>query len=78
MTKFLRTVLKTIVVALDMISFPVRLLIAMIWGTGIILFARFIKKVDIGFKEGWLMLFEGFKYGLKNYRNNIVKLYVKD
>lgn len=78
MTKFLRIVLKTIIVALDAISLPVRFLIAIIWATGIILFAKFIKKVDIGFKEGCLMLFEGFKYGLKRYRNNIVKLYAKD
>lgn len=78
MTKFLVIVLKTIVLALDTISLPVRFLIGIIWGTGIILFAKFIKKVDIGFKEGCLMLFVGFKYVLKKYRKNVVKLYAKD
>ena len=78
MTKFLETVLKTIIIALDTISLPVRFLIYIIFGTGIILFAKFIKKVDIGFKEGYLMLFVEFKHVLKKYWNNVVKLYAKD
>ena len=78
MTKFLRIVLKTIIVALDTFFLPVRFLIGIIGGTGMILVAKFIKKVDIGFKEAYLMLFEEFKYGLKKYRNNVVKLYAKD
>ena len=78
MTKFLKTVLKTIIIALDAIYLPVRFLIGIIWGTGIILFDKFIKKVDIGFKEGCIILYEGFKYGLKKYRNTVAELYEKD
>ena len=78
MTKFLETVLKTIIIALDAIYLPVRFLIGIIWGTGIILFDKFIKKVDIGFKEGCIILYEGFKYGLKKYRNTVAELYEKD
>ena len=51
MTKFLVIVLKTIVVALDTISLPVRFLIGIIWGTGIILFAKFIKKSILDLKR---------------------------
>ena len=62
MTKFLETVCKTVGVVLSTIFLPVRILIGIIWGTGIILFDKFIKKVDIGFKEGCIILYEGIKY----------------
>lgn len=78
MTKFLGTVCKTVGVVLSTIFLPVRILIGIIWETGIILFVKFIKKVDIGFKEGCIILYEGFKYELKKYRNTVVKLYEED
>lgn len=78
MTKFLVIVFKTVIVVLDVISIPVRFLITIICGTGMILFAKFIKKIDIGFKETYSILFDRIKEGLKNYRNDVVKLYEED
>lgn len=78
MTKILKTVFKTVIVVLDAFFLPVRFLIGIIGATGIILFAKFIKKVDIGFKAGCLMLFKGMKKGFTKWWDSIIEIYEED
>lgn len=78
MTKILKTVFKTVGVVLSAIFLPVEILIGIIWGTGIILYNKFIKKIDIGFKEYFSWLFDRTQTEVKIWLDVITALYVKD
>ena len=75
MTKILLTVFKTVVVVLSAIFLPVGILIGIISGTGIILYNKFIKKFDIGFKEYFSWLFDRTQTAVKYWLDAVVELY---
>ena len=75
MTKFLGTVCKTVGVVLSAILLPVEILIGTILGTGIILYNKFIKKIDIGFKEYFSWLFDRTQNAVKGWLDAVVELY---
>lgn len=77
MTKFLGTVCKTVGVVLSAILLPVEILIGTILGTGIILYNKFIKKIDIGFKEYFSWLFDRTQTEVKLWLNVVTVLYTK-
>ena len=78
MTKFLGIAFKTVVVVLSAIFLPVGILIGIILGTGIILYNKFIKKIDIGFKEYFSWLFDRTQTAVKGWLDVVTALYAKD
>ena len=78
MTNFLGTVFKTVAVVLSAIVLPVEILIGTILGTGIILYNKFIKKIDIGFKEYFSWLFDRTQTAVKGWLDVVTALYAKD